>query len=283
MMEYVTLNNGVKMPALGLGIFQMNEEDTIHSVLTAIHNGYRLIDTASAYGNEIQLGKAIKQSNINRKELFITSKLWVQDVGYENTLKAFNKTLERLQLDYLDLYLIHQPCGDYYGSYRAMEELYKQGKIKAIGVSNFYKDRLYDLVMNVEVKPAINQIETNVFFQRELDLQLHQEIGVQMQAWAPLAEGKNNLFVNEVLQRIAYKHHKSIAQVVLRWLVQRKIIVIAKSTKEERLQQNINIFDFVLDQDDMNKIKTLDKNTSAFFSHYDPIEIERMIDTKFDI
>lgn len=276
-MEYVTLNNGVKMPKLGFGVYQITDpHECEQAVIDAISVGYRLIDTAASYGNEKAVGNAIKRCGVPREELFITTKLWVSDTNYEGTKKAFQKSLDKLGLDYLDLYLIHQPLNDYYGAWRAMTEIYKEGRIRAIGVCNFYPDRLADLIAFNEVTPAVNQVEANIFFQQEEAQKFMQYKGVQMQGWAPFAEGRNNLFNNEVLKQIAEKHDKSIAQVVLRWLIQRGIICIPKSVKKERMVQNFNIFDFKLDENDMAEIKALDTNTSAFFDHRDPSSVEML-------
>ena len=246
-MEKIILNNGVEMPIIGFGVFQIVDADECEqSVYEAITAGYRLIDTAASYLNEEAVGRAIKRSGVPREELFITTKLWVQDAGYESTKKAFAKSLERLQLDYLDLYLIHQPFGDVYGSWRAMEELYSEGKAKAIGVSNFQMDRLIDLMTHNEVTPAVNQVETHPFNQQIESAKFMKENNVQIQSWAPFAEGKNNMFQNEVLVSIAEKHEKSVAQVVLRWLTQREVVVIPKSVHKEEIIENFNIFDFEL-------------------------------------
>ena len=269
---------------IGFGVFQIVDADECEqSVYEAIMAGYRLIDTAASYLNEEAVGRAIKRSGVPREELFITTKLWVQDAGYESTKKAFAKSLERLQLDYLDLYLIHQPFGDVYGSWRAMEELYREGKVKAIGVSNFQMDRLIDLMTHNEVTPAVNQVETHPFNQQIESAKFMKENNVQIQSWAPFAEGKNNMFQNDVLVSIAEKHKKSVAQVVLRWLTQREVVVIPKSVRKERIIENFNIFDFELSQDDMERIATLDTKESLFFSHNDP-EIVKWIGTrKLDI
>lgn len=270
-MKNITLNNGVEMPILGFGVYQMNDASECEkSVLDAIEAGYRLIDTASAYGNEEAVGNAIKKSGVPREELFITTKLWVSDAGYEKAKKAFELSLEKLQLDYLDLYLIHQPYGDIYGSWRAMEELYKEGKIKAIGVSNFHPDRIMDLMVHNEIKPAINQIETHPFTQQIETQNFLQENNVQIQSWGPFAEGKNDMFTNELLVSIGAKYNKSVAQVILRWLTQRDVVAIPKSVKKERIIENFNIFDFELDVEDMNAIATLDTKQSVFFDHRDP-------------
>lgn len=270
-MEKVTLNNGVEMPILGFGVFQVtNLDECEQSVLNAIETGYRLIDTAASYGNETAVGNAIKKSGIPREELFITTKLWVEDTGYEKTKKAFEKSLNKLQLDYLDLYLIHQPYGDIHGSWRAMEELYKAGKIKAIGISNFHPDRVVDLMAFNEIVPAVNQIETHPFNQQIETQKFLQENNIQIQSWASFAEGKNDLFKNELLASIGKKYNKSIAQVVLRWLTQRGVAVIPKSVKKERMIENKNVFDFELSAEDINAIQTLDTKESLFFSHRDP-------------
>ncbi|MGW9018540.1 aldo/keto reductase [Priestia megaterium] len=283
-MQKVMLNNGVEMPILGFGVFQMNEANECEqAVYDAIMAGYRLIDTAASYLNEEEVGRAIKRSGVPREELFITTKLWVQDTGYENTKKAFAKSLERLQLDYIDLYLIHQPFGDVYGSWRAMEELYREGKIKAIGVSNFYADRLVDLITHNEVVPAVNQVETHPFNQQIESAQLMKENNVQIESWAPFAEGKNDIFQNEVLVSIAEKHNKSVAQVILRWLTQRGVVVIPKSVRKERIIENFNIFDFELSQEDMDKVATLDTKESLFFSHRDPEMVKWLGTRKLDI
>ena len=259
------------MPVLGIGVYQIPDfKECKQTVLTAIEAGYRSIDTAAAYQNEEAIGEAIHESGIDRKDLFITTKLWIADAGYEQTLKAAELSMNKLQVDYLDLYLIHQPFGDVYGSWRAMEELNRQGKIRAIGISNFYTDRVMDLLANNEIAPAVNQIETHPFYQREEDLKFLKENGVQMESWAPFAEGKNNLFQNEKLLEIGKKYNKSVAQVILRWLIQRGVVVIPKSVKKERIIENINVFDFELLAEDMEMIKSLDTNKSLFFSHRDP-------------
>lgn len=276
-MDYVTLNNGVKMPLLGFGVFQITDlEECEEIVYQAIQHGYRLIDTAASYGNEEAVGRAIKRSGVPREELFITTKLWISDATYEGTKSAFQRSLDKLGLDYLDLYLIHQPLNDVYGSWRAMEELYKEGKIRAIGLANFYPDRLLDLIAFNEVTPAVNQVEINPFFQREEDIQVMKDKGVQVEGWAPFAEGKNDLFHNDRLQKIGDKYNKSIAQVILRWNIQRGIVAIPKSANVERMQQNFAIFDFELTAEDMQEITTLDENKSSFFDHRDAAAIERL-------
>jgi diketogulonate reductase-like aldo/keto reductase len=283
-MQKVILNNGVEMPILGFGVFQMNDEkECEQAVLNAINAGYRLIDTAASYLNEEAVGRAIKQSGMSREELFITTKLWVQDTGYESTKKAFARALERLQLDYLDLYLIHQPFGDIHGSWRAMEELYREGKIKAIGVSNFHTDRLIDLIIQNEVVPAVNQVETHVFNQQIESHKFMKENNVQIESWGPFAEGKNNFFQNEILVSIAEKYNKSVAQVALRWLTQRGVVAIPKSVRKERIVENFNIFDFELSIEDMEKIATLDTKESLFFSHRDPEMVKWIGTRKLDI
>jgi 2,5-diketo-D-gluconate reductase A len=283
-MQKVTLNNGVEMPILGFGVFQIQDENECEqAVYDAIMAGYRLIDTAASYLNEEAVGRAIKRSGVPREELFITTKLWVQDTGYEGTKKAVANSMERLQLDYLDLYLIHQPYGDVHGSWRAMEELYREGKIKAIGVSNFHPDRLIDLILHNEVVPAVNQIETHVFNQQKESAQFMLENNVQIESWGPFAEGKNNMFHNEILVSIAEKYNKSVAQVVLRWLTQRGVIAIPKSVHQERIIENINIFDFELRQEDMDQIATLDTKESLFFSHRDPEMVKWIGTRKLDI
>ncbi|SHN56323.1 aldo/keto reductase [Desulfitobacterium chlororespirans] len=276
-MEYVTLNNGVKMPILGFGMYQITDPaECEQAVIDAMSVGYRSIDTAASYGNEEAVGRAIKRCGIPREDLFITTKLWLTDTSYEGAKKGFQKSLAQLQLDYIDLYLIHQPFNDYYGAWRAMTELYKEGKIRAIGVCSFYPDRLADLIAFNEVTPAVNQVEANVFFQQEEARQFMLTKHVQMEGWAPFAEGRGNLFGNEVLKSIGEKYQKSVAQVVLRWLLQRGIVCIPKSTKIERMQQNFDVFDFELMVEDMQKIAALDTNTSSFFSHRDPAAVERL-------
>lgn len=283
-MQKVILNNGVEMPILGFGVFQITDPNECEQcVYEAIKAGYRLIDTAASYLNEEAVGRAIKRSGVAREELFITTKLWVQDTGYERTKKAFKKSLERLQLDYLDLYLIHQPFGDVHGSWRAMEELYRDGKVRAIGVSNFQEDRLIDLILHNEVVPAVNQVETHPFNQQIESAKFMKEHHVQIESWAPFAEGKNNLFQNEVLVSIAEKYNKSVAQVVLRWLTQREIVAIPKSAHKERIIENFNIFDFELSREDMSKIAGLDTKQSLFFSHRDPEVVKRICSRTLDI
>ncbi|MDH5105037.1 aldo/keto reductase [Lentilactobacillus diolivorans] len=277
-METIKLNNGVEMPVLGYGVFQITDQQVAeNAVVDAIDSGYRLIDTAASYGNEEAVGKAIKRSGIARKDLFITTKLWVSDTGYEATKKAFDKSLERLQLDYLDLYLIHQPYGDVYGSWRAMEELYKEGKIRAIGVSNFSSDRLIDLTLNNDVKPALDQIETNPWMQQKDEVAYLKAHDIQPEAWAPFAEGKHDIFKNEVLTKIGSKYSKSVGQVILRWLTQRRIVAVSKSSRKERMAENLNSLDFHLTDDEMAQIASLDKHESQFFDHRDPAAVERIL------
>ena len=279
-MEYKTLNNGVKMPVVGFGVFQVKDEkECKRVVLDAIDAGYRLIDTAQSYGNEEAVGKAIKETNVPREELFITTKVWISNYGYEQA-KASVESLKKMQLDYLDLVLLHQPFKDYHGAYRALVDLYKEGKIKASGVSNFYPDRLVDLALDTDVVPAVNQVEVNPFHQQEKALQYNQKYGVQLEAWAPFAEGKNGIFTNETLTAIGQKYQKSVGQVILRWLVQRGIVPLAKTVRKERMQENLNIFDFELSEEDMQTIASLNKDTSSFFSHYDPATVEMICGLK---
>lgn len=283
-MQKVNLNNGVEMPILGFGVFQISDpRECERSVSDAMEVGYRLIDTAASYLNEEAVGNAIKHSGLDRRELFVTTKLWVQDAGYDSTRRAFDKSLARLQLDYLDLYLIHQPYGDVYGSWRAMEELYRAGRVRAIGVSNFHPDRIIDLIIHNEVPPAVNQIETHPFCQQIKTQRFLQENSVQIESWGPFAEGKNDLFSNELLTAIGSKYGKSVAQVVLRWLTQRDVVVIPKSVNKERIAQNFNIFDFELSSEDMEIIATLDKGASSFFDHRDPEMVKWIGSYKLDI
>lgn len=274
-MEFVTLNNGLKMPSVGFGVFQIKDlEECKQAVLDAIDVGYRLIDTAQSYGNEEAAGQAIKETSIPREELFITTKVWISNYGYDKTKASIEESLKKMQLDYLDLVLLHQPFNDYYGAYRALEDLYQEGKIKAIGVSNFYPDRLVDLAIFADVKPAVNQVEVNAFHQQITAQTYNEKYGVQMEAWAPFAEGKNGMFTNPELKAIGEKYGKSVAQVILRWLLQRGIVPLAKSVKKERMAENINIFDFELSDEDMKIITAMDKQESSFFSHYDPATVE---------
>jgi 2,5-diketo-D-gluconate reductase A len=282
-MQKVVLNNGVEMPILGFGVFQMNDlEECERSVYDALSTGYRLIDTAAAYQNEEAVGKAINRSGVPREELFITTKLWIQDAGFERAKEAFERSLKRLGLDYLDLYLIHQPFGDVYGSWRAMEELYREGRARAIGVSNFHPDRIMDLILHNEVVPAVNQIETHPFHQ-QIDVQKFlQEQGVQIESWGPFAEGRNNLFQNEQLLSIGGKYDKSVAQVVLRWLIQRGVVVIPKSVRRERIVENFNVFGFELSVEDVDTIATLDTKQSLFLDHRDPAVVKTLGTIKFN-
>jgi diketogulonate reductase-like aldo/keto reductase len=273
----VKLNNGVEMPILGFGVFQMSDlAECERSVQDAIEAGYRLIDTAASYENEEAVGKGIRRSGVRREDIFVTTKLWLADAGYEKTKRAFDRSLKRLDLDHLDLYLIHQPYNDVYGAWRAMQELYREGRVKAIGVSNFQPDRLIDLVLHNEVKPAVNQIETHPFHQQVQTQKFLQENNVQIESWGPFAEGRNNIFHNDVLRSIGEKYGKTIAQVIVRWLTQRGVIVIPKSVRKERIAENFNVFDFDLSTDDMAKIATLDTGQSAFFDHRDPEVVKRL-------
>lgn len=281
-MKTVILNNGVEMPILGFGVYQMNDlTECEESVFEAIQAGYRLIDTAAAYMNEEAVGRAIKRSGVAREDLFITTKLWIQDASYESAKKAFHTSLEKLGLDYLDLYLIHQPYGDVYGAWRAMEELYEEGKIRAIGISNFTPDRVMDFICHQKIVPAVNQIETHPFCQQIETQQFLKENGIQIESWAPFAEGKNDLFNNQTLKTIARKHNKSIAQVVLRWLIQRDVVVIPKSVHKERIIENIQVFDFDLTQDEMKLIATLDTKSSIFIDHRSPEMVKWLSELKF--
>jgi len=283
-MQTVKLNNGIEIPILGFGVFQVKDlAECERSVVDAIETGYRLIDTAESYGNEEAVGKAIKRSGAKREDLFITTKLWIQSNGYEGTKKAFENSLKRLQLDYLDLYLVHQPFGDVYGEWRAMQELYKEGRVKAIGVSNFQPDRIIDLIIHNEIVPAINQIETHPFHQQIETQKFLQQNNVQIESWGPFAEGKNNLFQNELLASIGKKYNKSIAQVVIRWLIQRGVVAIPKSVRKERMKENFNVFDFELNATDMESIKTLDTNASLFFDHRDPAMVKWLGERKLNV
>lgn len=271
----VRLNNGVEMPSLGFGVFQVPDPaECERSVRDAIDVGYRLLDTATSYGNEEAVGNAIRGHGIDRAELFVTTKLWIEDASYEGAKAAFERSINKLQLDYLDLWLIHQPYGDVYGAWRAMEELHRAGRIRAIGVSNFYPDRLLDFVLHNEITPAVNQIEIHPFHSQDDAQALLAEYGVQAEAWGPFAEGKNGLFLNPILQSIGDKHGKSIAQVVLRWLYQRGIVAIPKSVRKERMAENFAIFDFALDDADIAAIAHLDQKASSFFDHRDPAMVK---------
>ena len=274
--RHVTLNNGVQMPIIGFGVYQIPPEQTEQAVVDALAAGYRHIDTAAGYGNEEAVGRAIERSGIPRDELFVTTKLWIQDPGEDNAKRAFEASRRRLALDHVDLYLIHQPFGDYYSSWRAMEGLYEAGEIRAIGVSNFYPDRLVDLIDHNEVAPAVNQIETHPFFQRHADHEIMRERGVQHESWGPFAEGRNNLFSDPTLSGIGEAHDKSVAQVVLRWLIQRDIVVIPKSVRAARMAENFDVFDFDLSDDEMAQIAALDTGATSFFDHRDPEWVSRL-------
>ena len=274
-MEFVTLNNGIRMPKLGFGVFMISSPETERCVLDAIRTGYRLIDTAQAYGNEEGVGNAVVKCGLPREELFIISKIWISNSGYEKARASIDESLRKLKSDYIDLMLIHQPFGDYYGTYRAMEEAYKAGKIRAIGVSNFYPDRYIDLVNFVDVKPSVNQIETHVFHQQKTAHEYLLKYGAQHMAWAPLAEGKNGMFENETLLSVGKKYGKTAAQIALRFLMQSGVVVIPKSVRQERMAENFNVFDFTLEERDMKEISALDTGKTLFFSHYDPAQAER--------
>lgn len=273
-MEYITLNNGVKMPVLGYGVYQVDPAEAERCVLDAIRIGYRSIDTAQAYANEDGVGNAITKCGVPREKLFITTKVWISNAGYERAKASIEESLRKLQTSYVDLLLIHQPFGDYYGTYRAMEEAYREGKAKAIGVSNFYPDRLLDLHHFAEVKPAVNQVETHVFCQQKIAKEYMKKNDIQIESWGPFAEGKNNYFQNPVLQEIGTGYKKSVAQTALRFLIQSGVVVIPKSTHVERMKENFNVFDFQLTEEEMARIKALDEGKSLFFSHYDPKTVE---------
>ncbi|MEV5029508.1 aldo/keto reductase [Paenibacillus sp. LPE1-1-1.1] len=277
-MEFVTLNNGVRMPILGFGVYQIQDPvECERCVLDAISVGYRSIDTAQVYQNEEAVGRAIKKSGVPREEFFITTKVWISNAGYDKAKASIQTSMDKLQLDYLDLVLIHQPFNDYYGTYRAMEELYKEGKIRAIGISNFYPDRYVDLVEFSEVVPAVNQVETHVFNQQAAAHELMKKYNTQIESWGPFAEGKNNLFTNSTLQEIGDKYNKSTAQVALRFLIQRDVVVIPKTVNKNRMEENYNVFDFTLTAEEMEKIAALDTGESLFFSHSDPQTVEYII------
>lgn len=277
-MEYVTLNNGIKMPLLGYGVYQISNDECEECVLNAIRAGYRLIDTAQIYFNEEAVGNAISKCNVPREELFITTKIWFDNFGYEKARASVLDSLDKLKTEYLDLCLIHEPFSDYYGAYRALEDLYKEGKIRAIGVSNFYPDRLSDIAAFTEIIPQVNQVETNPFNQ-QIEAQVNMEKkNVQIEAWAPFGEGHNDMFENAVLKEIGEKHGKSVAQVILRWLIQRKVVALAKTTHEDRMKENFNIFDFKLTDEDVEAILKLDTGKSIFFSHQDASAVDFMIE-----
>ena len=281
-METVALNNGVLMPILGFGVYQIPPEQTEQAVTDALAAGYRHIDTAAAYGNEEAVGRAIRASGIPRDELFITTKLWVSDAGEDGARRAFDRSVQRLGLDRLDLFLIHQPYGDYYGSWRAMQDLHREGLTRAIGVCNFHLDRLVDLLDHNEIPPAVNQIETHPFFQRTDDQALMRERGVQIESWGPFAEGRNDLFTDPLLSGIGAAHGKSVAQVVLRWLIQREVVVIPKSVRPERMAENLDVFDFLLTDDEMARIAEMDTGASLFFDHRDPVMVSRLGNVRVD-
>lgn len=283
-MQHVTLNNGMKMPILGYGVFQIADEtECERCVVDAVQAGYRLIDTAASYKNEAATGRGLKGCGVPRDQLFVTSKLWVEDAGYERAHVAIDKSLKRLGLDYLDLFLIHQPFSDVHGAWRAMEEAHRAGKLRAIGLSNFQPDRLMDITAFNEIAPAVNQIEVNPFHQQAESVEFMRELGVQPEAWAPFAEGRNNLFQNERLVAIAERHGKTVGQVVLRWLVQRGIVALAKSVRKERMQENLAVFDFALSDEDMTAVATLETGTSSFFSHRDPAIVKWMSERKLGL
>lgn len=275
-MEFVTLNNGVKMPRLGYGVYQVSNEECERCVLDAIGVGYRAIDTAQSYGNEAAVGDAVRKCGVPRAELFLTTKIWISNAGYEKARASIDKSLKNLGTDYIDLMLIHQPFADYYGAYRAMEEAYRAGKLRAIGVSNFYPDRLIDICQFVDVAPAVNQVETHVFQQQRTAHEYMKKYSVQHESWGPFAEGRNDFFTNPVLNEIGAKYGKSSAQVALRFLIQSDVVVIPKSTHRERMEQNLNVFDFALDDGDMEAIRKLDEGESLFFNHYDPATVEML-------
>lgn len=273
-MQYVKLNNGVEMPMLGYGVYQVTKEECERCVLDALKAGYRLIDTAQSYFNEEEVGSAIKKSSVPREEIFLTTKVWIEHYGYEEAKKSIINSMKKLQVDYIDLVLMHQPFNDYYGTWRAMEELYKEGKIKAIGISNFYPDRMVDITSFAKIKPMVNQIEIHPHYQQTEAIKWNKKYGLQVEAWAPFGEGRGGLFGNEILKNIGNKYGKTLAQVILRWHLQRGVVVIPKSTHYERMVENFNVFDFKLSEEDMNLISTLDKNKSSFFSHNDPAMVE---------
>lgn len=279
-MQTITLNNGVEMPILGFGVYQIPEGETVSAVTEAINIGYRLFDTAQAYGNEFGVGSAIKNSGINREEFFIVTKIWVSNAGEEKAYASILESLRKLQTDYVDLLLIHQPFGDYYGTYRAMEKAYSEGKARALGISNFYPDRFVDFVHFVDIKPAINQVEMHVFQQQRIERKYLEQYGTQVMSWGPFAEGKNNFFGNAILAKIGKKYGKTTAQVALKFLVQEGAIVIPKSAKKERMQENFAIFDFTLNEEELEELRKLDTGHSLFFSHHDPKTVEMLINIK---
>lgn len=276
-MEYVTLNNGVKMPVLGYGVYQVTPEECEQCVADAIRAGYRSIDTAQAYANEEGVGNAAAKCGVPREELFLTTKVWISNAGYEKAKASIDESLKKLRSDYIDLLLIHQPFGDYYGTYRAMEEAYREKKVRAIGVSNFYPDRYVDIAHFAEVKPAINQVETHVFQQQKLAKEYMKKYGTQIESWGPFAEGKNDMFTNPVLMETGRKYGKSVAQTALRFLIQSGVVVIPKSVHKDRMEENINVFDFRLTEEEMQRIEGLDGGESLFFSHYDPKTVEWIV------
>jgi 2,5-diketo-D-gluconate reductase A len=282
-MQTVTLNNGIEMPILGFGVYQVPADETEKVVAEALGTGYRLIDTAASYLNEEAVGRALNSSGLPREELFVTTKLWVEQAGYDATMAAFQKSLDRLGLDYLDLYLIHQPFGDYYGAWRSMEELQRQSQVRAIGVCNFHPDRLVDLIEYNDVTPAVNQIETHVYYQRADDHRIMAERGVQHQSWGPFAEGRNNMFTDPTLTSIAEAHGKSVGQVVLRWLIQRDVIVIPKSVRPARMQENFDVFDFELAAEEMERIAAMGTGASLFFDHRDPAVVSQFAARHLDV
>lgn len=277
-MNYITLNNGVEMPAVGYGVYQVSPDECVRCVEDALHAGYRLIDTAQSYDNEYEVGQGLRQSGVVRGDIFLTTKIWIANAGYEKAKASIDDSLRRLQTDYIDLMLIHQPFGDYYGTYRAMEEAYKAGKLRAIGVSNFFADRLIDLCHNVEIMPAVNQVETHVFHQQAELHAIMDKYGVVHESWGPFAEGRKDFFTHPVLQRIGAAHHKTAAQAALRFLLQKDIVVIPKSVHKERMAQNLDIFDFSLSDDEMKELEGLDEKESLFFSLYDPKMVEWFYD-----
>ena len=277
-MNYITLNNGVEMPAVGYGVYQVSPDECVRCVEDALHAGYRLIDTAQSYDNEYEVGQGLRQSGVVRGDIFLTTKIWIANAGYEKAKASIDDSLRRLQTDYIDLMLIHQPFGDYYGTYRAMEEAYKAGKLRAIGVSNFFADRLIDLCHNVEVMPAVNQVETHVFHQQAELHAIMDKYGVVHESWGPFAEGRKDFFTHPVLQRIGAAHHKMAAQAALRFLLQKDIVVIPKSVHKDRMTQNLDIFDFSLSDSEMKELEGLDEKESLFFSHYDPKMVEWFYD-----